>query len=341
MAQNIKSRARSWLRWPAMALTLTVSLALGACGGSGTGKAEADAAGVRTISVGVIPSMTVAPLYLGMEKGFFEEVKLRAEPVQGAGGAALLPALLNNQTQIAYSNVVSLMLAQEQGLPVKVVANGAHTVEPGKPVPEHNNEALVVAEDSGIRSARDLAGKTVAINTLKNVSEVLAKHAIDQSGGDSSQVKFIEMPTSEMLSALDAGHIDAAEVVEPVTTMALDQGFEVLLEPFVSLDDPASDISVWFTSQRLMEQDPQLISDFQEAMNKSLDSARENPEEAREMVKTYTDVPPELLDRVSLPYWAPDLNVESIEEIGDLSVKYGVLSKDPDLEDLLSDAPTP
>jgi NitT/TauT family transport system substrate-binding protein len=54
--------------------------------GGGTGSAE-----VKTLKVGVIPIADVAPLYLGMDKGFFADEQLKIEPQLAEGGAAIVP----------------------------------------------------------------------------------------------------------------------------------------------------------------------------------------------------------------------------------------------------------
>jgi NitT/TauT family transport system substrate-binding protein len=319
-------------------VAVAAAATLAGCGASAG--PSADAHGTTTLKVGVIPGAMVAPVYLGIAKGIFEKAGLKIEPQPAAGGAALLPALLNNQTQVAYSNVVSLMLAQQQGLPVQIVANGALQVAPGSgPQTGRTNAAVVVASGSPIKSAKDLSGKTVAVNTLKNVEEVLTKHSIDQAGGDSSTVRLIEMPTSQMLPALEQGRIDAATLIEPYTTAAIDAGAQILLRPFTDMPDPATNTSVYFASAQFMKQEPELMQRFTTAMNEALDYAQAHPEEARDVVRTYTKIEPDLVERMVLPYWTPKLNVGSIKTIGDLSVKYGLLSSPPDLNSLLGRTP--
>src|SRR5680860_118907 len=67
-------------RWATVAAALSV-LVFAACGGdddeptSGSGEAE-----VTTLRIGVLPIADVAPLYVGIEQGFFEEENLRIEP---------------------------------------------------------------------------------------------------------------------------------------------------------------------------------------------------------------------------------------------------------------------
>lgn len=319
-------------------VAVAAAATLAGCGASaGT---STDEHGTTTIKVGVLPSTMVAPLYLGIAKGIFEKAGLKIEPQQAEGGAALLPALLHNQTQVAYSNVVSLMLAQQQGLPVQVVANGALQVAPGSgPQTGRTGEAVVVAPGSPIKSAKDLNGKTVAVNTLKNVEEVLTKYSIDQAGGDSSTVRLIEMPTSQMLPALEQGRIDAANVIEPYTTAAIDAGAQTLLRPFTDMPDPAANIPVYFASAQFAQQEPELMQRFTTAMNEALDYAQAHPDEARDVVRTYTKIEPDLVERMVLPHWTPKLNVKSIKMLGDLSVQYGLLSGPPDLDRLLGRTP--
>lgn len=52
-----------------------MALALAGCGGGG------QAGGPRTVQVGVIPIVDVAPVYLGMQRGFFEEAEVAAQMV--------------------------------------------------------------------------------------------------------------------------------------------------------------------------------------------------------------------------------------------------------------------
>jgi len=338
----VRSHRRERRIRPAALLRRFVAVAaaatLAGCGASAG--PSTDEPGTTTIKVGVVPSTTLAPLYLGIAKGIFEKAGLKIEPQQAEGGAALLPAVLNNQTQVAYSNVVSLMLAQQQGLPVQVVANGALQVAPGSgPQTGRTNNAVVVAPGSPIRSAKDLNGKTVAVNALKAIEEVLTKHSIDQAGGDSSTVRLIEMPTSQMLPAVEQGRIDAANVIDPYTTAATDAGARTLLRPFTDMPDPATNTSVYFASAQFMKQEPELMQRFTTAMNEALDYAQAHPEEARDVVPTYTKIKPDLAERMVLPHWTPKLNVESIKTIGDLSVQYGLLSGPPDLDRLLGTTP--
>jgi NitT/TauT family transport system substrate-binding protein len=63
---------------------------------------------------------------------------------------------------------VSLLLANSNGLPLKIVCNGVAPTG----VPGNDYGAVVVKKDSPIKTAADLAGHTVATVTWKKLAQV-------------------------------------------------------------------------------------------------------------------------------------------------------------------------
>ena len=61
---------------------LAAALALAGCGDDGGGPSSG---GTATLKVGVIPIADVAPLYVGIDQGFFKAEKLKIEPAMMAG----------------------------------------------------------------------------------------------------------------------------------------------------------------------------------------------------------------------------------------------------------------
>src|SRR4051812_33598503 len=119
------------------------------------------------VTLGVIPIVDVAPVYLGRQRGFFRSRGIDLQLVPEQGGAPIIKGVLAGRYQFGFSNVTSLMAAQTEGAPVKVIANGvASTGRAGR-----DFSAIVVADGSPLRSPRDLAGKRVAVNTLKNLGD--------------------------------------------------------------------------------------------------------------------------------------------------------------------------
>jgi NitT/TauT family transport system substrate-binding protein len=303
-----------------------------ACGGSdedggaaGGGPAEPD-----QVTVGVIPIVDVAPIYLGDAQGFFEEqgIDLTLETAQG--GAAVVPGVMSGQYQFGFSNVTSLMLAAQEGLPLQVVANGvASTGEPGA-----DYGAVVAKPESGITDAAGLAGKRVAVNTLNNIGTTTINESIRAAGGDPSGVQYVELPFPDMPAALDAGNVDAIWVVEPFLTIATGSGATIVASNYVDVADDLT-VATYFTSKQVAGEDADLVERFTTALEQSLEYASENEAETRAILSEYTEIDQAVIDGMTLPAWPTEINRESIQRLAELAVDDGLLDEQPDLDALL------
>ncbi|MFC5212895.1 ABC transporter substrate-binding protein [Streptomyces coerulescens] len=307
-------------------------LAATACGSSDSGSSDAEASsgGVTTVKVGLIPIVDVAPLYLGQKKGFFEKQGLKLEFSIAQGGAAIVPGVASGQFQFGFSNVTSLMVAQSNGVPVKAVANGiASTGEAGK-----DFGALMVKKGSPLKSPEALEGKKVAINTLKNINETAVRESVRKAGGDPDKVNFVELAFDQMPAALDQGQIDAAMVVEPATATIKSQGGVEISSPLVEVA-PDLTVAMYFASTQYAQQNPEVVKNFQDATAESLAYAEAHPDEARQIITTYTKIPADVLAKVTLPKWPAEPNRPSIEALMKLGETDGLFKKTPDLDALL------
>ncbi len=308
------------------AFLLATSLFATACGSE-----ESSAPGQPDkVTVGVIPILDVAPIYLGVEKGFFEKRDIDLELKQAEGGAAIVPAVVSEQYQFGFSNVVSLLLAQSEGLPVKVVSNGNNSTG----VDGEDFAGLMVKGDSPIRSPKDLEGKTVAANTLQNIVDTSVRASVRKDGGDPSKVKFVALPFPEQPAALASGQVDAVFVVEPFQQAVLAEGGRKIASSYVDAADNLT-VAAYFTSQQLQAENPDLVKRFTEAMQESLSYADSHPDEARQIIGTYTKIAPEVIEKVTLPKWPADINRDSLQTMADLAVEDGLIDKAPDLNALL------
>lgn len=291
-------------------------------GGGGTG--------VEQVSVGVIPIVDVAPIYLGVEQGFFEECGLDVNLETGQGGAAIVPAVVSGQSEFGFSNITSLLLAASEGLPLQVVSNGvASTGEQGE-----DFGAVIASPDSGITGAADLAGRTVAVNTLNNIGTTTVRESVRAAGGDPDSIQFVELPFPEMPAALEQGNVDAAWVVEPFLALGTDQGAQVVASNFV---DTAEDLTVaaYFTSKQYAQENPEAVECFSSAMEQSLQYAQENPDAVRDILGEYTEIDPAIAEEMTLPAWPAEINRDSVQTLSDLAVEDGLLDEAPDLDALL------
>jgi len=312
--------------------TLLVALAcavgITACGDDdGNGGGES---GPTTLKVGVIPIADVAPLYLGMKQGFFEEEQLTIKPQLAEGGAAITPAVVSGDFQIGFSNVISLLIAASQDLPVQIISQG---VLAGK-TEEQAWADLLVLKDGPIKDPKDLEGKTIAVNTLKNICEVTIKASLEKEGVAVDRLKFAEVPFPDMNAALEAGRVDGACVVEPFVSQGK-AGAARGIDPFYVRTAPDLTVATYFTSKQYAQENGDVVDRFVRAMNRSLTYAQSHPDEVRDVLLEYTEIPPEAAEQIKLPVWRPDLNRPTIELLSELSLKYGLIKEQPDLDELI------
>jgi NitT/TauT family transport system substrate-binding protein len=315
-----------------LALGIAAALAVAGCGdneeeGGGGGQAEQ-----TTLRVGVIPIADVAPLYLGIDKGFFADQNLKIEPQLAEGGAAITPAVLSGDFEIGFSNTVSLLIAASKDLPVTIISQG---VLGGKTEDEAWADLLVL-KDGPIKEPKDLEGKTIAVNTLKNVCEVTIRASLADMGVDDSTLKFTEVPFPDMNAALEAERVDGACVVEPFVSQGK-AGKARGIDPFYVNTAPDLTVATYFTSKQYAEENSEVVERFVTAMEQSLDYAQQNPDEVRDILSEYTQIPPEVAANITLPQWRADLTLPTIERLSQLSLEYGLIESEPDLNELIAD----
>jgi NitT/TauT family transport system substrate-binding protein len=325
-------RTGLWWRVAALLLALACAAATAGCGDDDDGGGGGGEGEPTTLNVGVIPIADVAPLYLGMKKGFFEEERLTIKPQLAEGGAAITPAVVSGDFQIGFSNTISLLIAASQDLPVEIISQG---VLGGKTEKEAWADLLVL-KDGPIKDPKDLEGKTIAVNTLKNICEVTIKASLEKDGVAVDTLEFAEVPFPDMNAALEAGRVDGACVVEPFVSQGK-AGAARGIDPFYVRTAPDLTVATYFTSTQYAEQNADVVDRFVSAMNKSLTYAQSHPDEVRDVLLDYTEIPPEAAEAIKLPIWRPDLNEPTIELLSELSLKYGLIEEQPDLGDLIRD----
>ncbi|MGI5156500.1 ABC transporter substrate-binding protein [Microbispora sp. CA-102843] len=316
------------------ALAVASVLVLAACGGGQAGSPGSSGGsatgGLTDLKVSVIPIVDVAPVYLGQQRGFFAEQGLKLELVQAQGGAAIVPAVVSGQVEFGFSNLTSLIIARSKGLPLKVVAAGAgSTGEQGE-----DFGGVVVKGDSPMKSAADLPGRRVAVNTLNNINDTTVRASIRAVGGDPKGVDFVELAFPDMLAALDKGNVDAAQVVEPFLSTALKNGDRLIASNYVDTA-PGLTIAGYFTSQQTAAAKPDLVKRFAAAMQKSLQYATDNPDAVREVLPTYTKIDQALIGSLRLPKYPTAIDPASVETLTKLALQDGLIQTAPDIKELL------
>lgn len=321
----MKHRSRT-----AAALSALTLVVVGACGSSDDGGSGDD-----TLTVGLIPIVDVAPIYLGIEQGFFEDEGLTIKPVLASGGAAIVPAVSSGSYQIGFSNNVSLITGASKGLDLPAIAPGVGI----SPSTESSTEgvgycSVMSGPDGKVTTAKDLEGATVAVNTLNNIGDVTIREALRKKNVDASKVDFVEMPFPDMPAAVKGGNVDAVWVCEPFVTSLLQDQAKPLFNNYGEVD-PNLPVASYFANRRWVEQNPETLASFKKALAKSMEYATDNPDEVRDVITKYTKIDPETADEIGLPDFPTEFNDEGLSTLIELSDQDGLLEKDVTVDDLV------
>ena len=260
--------------------------AVAACGSSGGSGTSGGGDEVDQVKVGVIPIVDVAPIYLGKEKGFFTNRRIELTMESGQGGAAIVPGVVSGQFQFGFSNVTSLMVALTKNVPIKAIANGVAST--GKAGADFGG--VLVAKDSPIKTAKDLAGKKIAVNTLKNIGDTSVRESVRKAGGDPSRTSsFVEMPLPANAGRAGQGPRGRGVGGRALAVRRPRPGGRVIAWNYV---DVAPDLTVAAVLRldKLIAENPDLVQGFTEAMNESLAYADATRTRFAQALGTYTKI---------------------------------------------------
>lgn len=319
-----------------------VSLFAVACGSNSTnrsvsststaGASNSTAAVVApaTVNVGVLPIADVAPLYVGIQQGFFKKQNLTVKPVVMSGGAAVASAVLGGSLDFGFAAAVNLLLAKEKGLPVQIIANGDSAANN----PAQAWSAIMVAGNSSIRSIKDLKGKTIASNAVEGVNELAIDGILQKNGMSASEVNITVLNFPDMPAALLSGHVPVVSEAEPFVTALKAKGARVI-SPLFSGYIPGMVVGTWFTSGGEIAHKAGIVRRFVTAITQAAAYCTANPSAVRDILPTYTKIPAAAAQHMALANYAPSLNRVSIQQQEQLMLKLGWLKKNVSVSSLI------
>ena len=168
------------------------------------------------IRLGTAPVESYALAIYGVDRGFFKAVNLDVQIQQFPGGGAVMTAAAGGALDMGCANVGAQANAHIRNIPLSMIAGG------GNYSSDSPTTVLAVAKNSPLKTAKDLNGKTIGCSTLKDLQQVSVMKWVDSNGGDSSTLKFLEIPVPEMAPALvaTAESTAAPANLEPSLTFA-------------------------------------------------------------------------------------------------------------------------
>ena len=94
-------------------------------------------------------------------------------------------------------------------------------------------------------------------------------------------------------------------------------------------------VGMYFTTQQYASGNAKVVTGFTNAMRKSMEYAAAHPDEVRGILGTYTKIDPAVQKNLTLPRWPTAVDRDSVQLLGDLARKDGLITKPLTLDKLL------
>ena len=271
------------------------------------------------VRIGTVPQDSGSECYYGRDTGIFAKHGIDAAVSGMASGPAIASAVLAGSLDIGFSNMFSLEAAVDKGFTFTLIAP-ASVYDDAAPT-----SLLLVTKDSPVRTAADLSGKTVSTNGLKNIGEYGPAIWIDKNGGDSSSVKFVEIPNSEIREALLSHRVDAANISEPFLT-DVKPVTRVLAKSYTAIS-PRFLIGAWFTTTTWAAAHPDVLKNFVDAMRETAAWANAHQQQSAEMLARGTGIDIAVVRNATRARFGDVLAPDLIQPTLEVAFRYKLVTK--------------
>jgi NitT/TauT family transport system substrate-binding protein len=226
------------------------------------------------LPIGYIANIQFAPFYVAIEKGYFKEAGIEIEMDYSfeTDGVKLVGA---GELPFAVVSGEQVLLARSQEVPVTYVAAWYQQY----PI------SVVAKREAGIVSTEDLKGRTIGLPGLFGANYIGLRALLFSAGLSESDVNLEEIGFNQV-ELFVTGKQDIVvgyAANEPIQLKA--QGFDVTelrVADYVEL--AANGI---LASEKVIAENPKLVSAFVGAFLKGLQYTLENPDEAYNLSATY------------------------------------------------------
>lgn len=310
---SIDDRASAFSRAAFLAGLPAAALTVGTYG-------SASAADV-SLQAGLAPTDATSQVFYAKDRGLFAAAGIDVNINVLQNSAAVDSAVSSGAVDIVASSVAVVANAFERGFPLRFIGTGCIYTSAAPPTSE-----LVVAKDSPVQSARDLNGKIVAVNGLKDITQLTVQVWLDKNGADLGSIKFVEIPFGTMPLALADGRVAAANLPNSFIARARDQ-VRALGNAQSALSDRYLIVG-WTAAEAWLQKNPELARRVVGVLAQSAAWANGHQAESAQILSRYLKIPAEQI--ASVPRAVFDdhtrMSPSLVQPVIDAAVKYGALA---------------
>ena len=234
---------------------------------------SAMAADKVTFQLDWLPSSEFAPVYVGVQEGFFKEVDLEVKIASGRGSTDAITKIATGQADIGNSDIGALMAAKAQNkIPVVAVL----------PYFSQSPHAFFTLKGNGIKSLEDLKGKKIATSPFTS-SNAFLPLVLKENDLEEKDIKLIKADPGTLSPLMIRGKVDA--IIAWTTNKAVyEEQAKVAKKELIVMPWSQSGLSLYnlsvLASERFLKERPDVAKRFLKAYIKSVKFTHEFPNKA-------------------------------------------------------------
>ncbi|MFC3787815.1 ABC transporter substrate-binding protein [Paenibacillus sp. GCM10012307] len=327
--------------------SLVLSLVLVASAMAGCGKSESQTGGVTepgvakqeetelTVLLDWYPNAVHSFLIAAEEQGYFKEAGLKVKLQTPADTNDALKLVATGKADLAISYQMQVAISRSENIPIVSVGS----------IVRHPLNQLFVLESSGVKSPKDLEGKSIGYPSVP-LDESIVKTMVEGDGGDASKLNFVDIGW-DLIPAMTTKRVDAiiGGYVNHEKLLLEKEGIKLLAFEPAKYGVPDYYELVFTASEDGLNKNSATIKKFLEAAAKGQEYTAKHPQEALQTLldKQNSDFPldPDI-EKQSLETLLPLMDagsegfgsqtVESWQAVVDWLKKQGQLRNDVDVE---------
>lgn len=296
------------------------------CGKSDTDKNEQSS---HMVCIALQPSAAFIPMMIARRTGDLEKA-LKKQGVRVVwydfeSGPPMNDSIANGETDICLYGDVPTVSAIEKGCTREVVGISAQAPD---------SYAMVVPNNSPIKSAADLKGKKVATNLGSTGHNMVDKY-LSTAGLTINDIELVSATPADMPYMVRNGIVDAISVWEPSITRLVDNGDCRILAQ--GSDCGLEGINTIVGRKEYCEANPEVVETILKEYKRAADNINDTPDETWEYVAKYLGLEVSQVKSMLPKYrFTVDITKKDIDSLNDtinFLTRIGKLDKSYDISE--------
>jgi NitT/TauT family transport system substrate-binding protein len=276
-------------------------------------------AALPAIKVGTQPAEFTADIMYGIQEGFFQKAGVSIDLQYLTNGNITSEAILSGAVDVGLNDTLGVAQAHVRGVDLVFLSPAAEFASPWP-------TGFVTLPEANIRAAADFNNKTIGTRGLRSAPNMMASAWIDNNGGDSKTIKWVEIVSTTAIAAIRAHRIDGVLIGEPYFTQAKEEGLRITM-----LDhNPPSNawmVNGWAARRSWADANPDPVRRFTTGMRDANHWANTHEAATYPIVAAYTKIPQDVVAKMMSHPWIETLTPSLVQPVIDVCARYGVLSR--------------